>query len=85
MDDVSPGFTIDRGCWDKIAKEGLTFEGSPPMSPWLGSEPMHVYFADGRKENHQPWKAILHYGDETLEITNEQIWRVLNELFGCER
>ena len=72
MDDVSPGFTID---WDRYMERVARYT-------YVGSEPHHVVLADGRKPEHAALPTVVHHGDETLEITNEQIWRVLNELFG---
>lgn len=73
---------LDGDYWDTITKEGLTVGDTPSWSTWLGSELMHVYFAYGRKTPHVAQRIIVHYGDDELEISNEQIWRVLNELFG---
>lgn len=58
-------------------------EFSTKESTYVGAGPFthHIYIADGKRPDHIPTNIVLHYGDDSIEVSPREIWEVLCKLF----
>ena len=58
-------------------------EFSTKESTYVGVRPFtyHIYIADWKQPDHIPTNIVLHYGDDSIEVSPKEMWDVLCKLF----